>query len=236
MIGIYKLTSPSGKSYVGQSLNIDVRLHHYKLLMAKGQTKLYRALLKYGFENFSIEILKIIDNYISKDKLKILLNGYEIYFIKKYDTINVGYNIREGGSKGKLPTETKEKISAANKGRVFSEEHRRKLSESHTGYVMPKSQKDLISIKSKLNGISPETRDKMVKSRRGYKPTKETLKKYSLSHIQHAVIQFDLSGNLVKEWECVMYAAKELGYSRSCIYDCCNNKRKTHKGFMWKYK
>lgn len=236
MIGIYKLTSPSGKSYIGQSLNIDVRLHHYKLLMAKGQTKLYRALLKYGFENFSIEILKIIGDYISKDKLKVLLDGYEIYFIKKYDTINIGYNIREGGSRGKLSPEAKEKISIANKGRVLSEEHKRKLSISHTGYIMPQSQKDLISTKSKLKGISLETRDKMVKSRKGYKPTKETLIKYSKSHIKNVVLQFDLEDNLIKEWECAVYAAKELNYIVSCIYACCNNIRKTHKGFIWKYK
>jgi group I intron endonuclease len=236
MIGIYKLTSPSGKSYIGQSLNIDVRLHHYKLLMARSQIKLYRALLKYGFENFSIEILKIIEDYVSRSKLKILLDGYEIYFIKKYDTINAGYNIREGGSRGKLSSEAKNKISIANKDRVFSKEHRRRLSESHTGYIMPKSQKDLISIKSKLKGISPETREKMVKSRKGYKPTKETLAKSSKSHIKDKVLQLDLVGNLIKEWECVVYASRELGYSRSCIYDCCNNKRKVHKGFIWKYK
>ena len=46
--GIYKLTSPSGKCYIGQSINLDKRLNMYRLLHCKAQTHLYRALLKYG--------------------------------------------------------------------------------------------------------------------------------------------------------------------------------------------
>jgi len=229
MIGIYKLTSPSGKSYVGQSINMELRLHHYKLMMAKGQTKLYNALFKYGFNNFKIEYLKILNNYISEEKIQEFLDRYEIYYINKYDCIKNGYNIRGGGSKGKMSEDSKIKISIKNTGRVFSKDHIKKLSESHKGYKMPKEQKAKIAIKSKLNGISIETRLKMIESRRGYKASKETLMNQSRSHIKRAVLQFDLNDNLIKKWDCGVYAAKELGYTVSCIYYACNGKLKTYK-------
>ena len=56
MIGIYKITSPSGKVYVGQSVNIERRLKEYKILKCKKQVKLYNSFIKYGFENHKIEI------------------------------------------------------------------------------------------------------------------------------------------------------------------------------------
>ena len=37
---------------------------------------------------------------------------------------------------------------------------------------------------------------------------------------------------------CIYYTAKEAaqhGFQRSCVIECCNNKRKTHAGFIWKY-
>lgn len=232
MIGIYKLTSPSGKCYIGQSINVELRLHHYKLLRSKGQTKLHNALLKYGFDNFQIEYLKVFNNYISKEKIQEFLDRYEIYYINKYNCIIDGYNIRGGGSRGRLSEDAKRKISLKNTGRVFTKEHLMKLSESHKGYIMPKDQKEKISIKSKLKGISNETRLKMIENRRGYTPTKETLKNQSKSHIKRSVLQFDLNENLIKRWDCAVYASKELNYTVSCIYYACNGKLKTYKNYI----
>lgn len=232
MTGIYKLTSPSGKSYVGQSIDIERRIHHYKLLRSKGQTKLHNALLKYGFDNFKIEYLKIFYNYISEEKMQEFLDRYEIYYINKYNCITNGYNIRGGGSRGKLSEEAKRKISIKNIGRIFTDEHLKKLSISHMGYKMSEEQKRKISTRSKINGISKETRDKMVSSRAGYRPTKETLINQSKSHIKKSVLQFDLNGNLVKKWDCAVYAAKELNYTVSCIYYACNGKFKTYKNYI----
>ena len=51
MIGIYKITSPSGKIYIGQSKDIEKRFKAYKNLKCKGQPYIYRSLLKYGSGN-----------------------------------------------------------------------------------------------------------------------------------------------------------------------------------------
>ena len=58
MIGIYKITSPSGKVYIGQSIDIEKRFKDYKRLSnCKSQIKLFRSFLKHGVDNHKFEIL-----------------------------------------------------------------------------------------------------------------------------------------------------------------------------------
>lgn len=59
MIGIYKIVSPSGRVYVGQSIDIDLRFSYYKKLNCKRQKRLYNSLLKYGPESHIFEILEL---------------------------------------------------------------------------------------------------------------------------------------------------------------------------------
>lgn len=88
---IYKYTSPSQKSYIGQTLkSLKERA---KTSTGVGYSKsplFYRAISKYGFENFSYEILG--EYPVEK------LDEMEIYFIKYYNTMAPnGYNATEGG-------------------------------------------------------------------------------------------------------------------------------------------
>ena len=108
-IGIYKLTSPSGKSYIGQSKNIERRFYEYKGLYCKTQTKLYRAIKKYGWDFFEKEIMISFDNSI--ENIQTCLNTSEIYFISKFNTVNNGYNLMGGGGVCSHSEETKLKIS-----------------------------------------------------------------------------------------------------------------------------
>lgn len=113
--GIYLLTSPSGKVYVGQSQDIDQRFYDYKHKPSKNQVYLYNALKKHGFDAFDKTIL-----FLSNDPAE--LNKLEVIFIALYDSRNKakGYNIREGGKNGKLSEESRQKISAALLGRRCS--------------------------------------------------------------------------------------------------------------------
>lgn len=53
IIGIYKITSPTGKIYIGQSVNIEKRWNsYYKNLSCKEQRIIYNSLKKHGFENY----------------------------------------------------------------------------------------------------------------------------------------------------------------------------------------
>ena len=96
MIGIYKITNlVNGKSYIGQSVNIQKRFNAHKSVAFNPNDKnynypLYRAIRKYGIENFSFDVLEECD--ISE------LNNKEIYYISKYNTHGeFGYNQDDGG-------------------------------------------------------------------------------------------------------------------------------------------
>ncbi|MCI6458453.1 MAG: NUMOD4 domain-containing protein [Clostridium sp.] len=48
------------------------------------------------------------------------------------------------------------------------------------------------------------------------------------------VYQYDLKGNLIKEWSSA-YEAGRNGFTRSHVSKCCLGKQKTHKGYIWSY-
>jgi len=98
MIGIYKFTNKSNnKVYIGQSIHLESRykshLNNYNNDNLKDfKTKFYRALRKYGFENFTFEILELFENTDN-------LDNREIYWINFYNSFNNGYNSTFGGDK-----------------------------------------------------------------------------------------------------------------------------------------
>ena len=49
------------------------------------------------------------------------------------------------------------------------------------------------------------------------------------------VLQYDLEGNLIKEWLSAAECGRN-GFHQAHIIDCCKGKYKQHKGFIWKYK
>lgn len=99
MIGyIYKITNLiNQKAYIGKTMfNIEKRWkeHQKESKTQRSQNRpLYRAMNKYGVENFSIEVLEEVD--INELSIK------EIYWIGYYDTYNNGYNATLGGD-GKI--------------------------------------------------------------------------------------------------------------------------------------
>lgn len=48
------------------------------------------------------------------------------------------------------------------------------------------------------------------------------------------IIQMDLSGNFVKQWDNIIQAEK-YGFTQAGIASCCKGKRKMYKSFIWKY-
>lgn len=90
-IGIYKIVNPTGKVYIGQSLDVEKRMLHYKKLQCKDQQLLYNSILKYGFNSHKISIVVVCDAE--------QLNDLERFYIKKFKS-NVrkhGLNLTSGG-------------------------------------------------------------------------------------------------------------------------------------------
>lgn len=137
MYYIYRITNKiNGKTYIGQ--------HRYKYLnddyMGSGKL-LKKAIKKYGIENFEKEIL------YSRIQYKATADDIERFAIKKERALGKAeYNIADGGQGG-----------SPNKGRHFSEEWKRKISESKKG-------------KSGFIGRchSEETRRKISESKKGH--------------------------------------------------------------------
>ena len=49
------------------------------------------------------------------------------------------------------------------------------------------------------------------------------------------VYQYTLDGKFVKEWKSTAECGRN-GFKQSSVAACCRGERKTHKGFIWKYK
>lgn len=62
----------------------------------------------------------------------------------------------------------------------------------------------------------------------------ETRTERAAKAMSKRVLQLSPTGELIKLWESVNECGRN-GFSKSNVCDCCNGKRKTHKGFRWEY-
>lgn len=100
MIGIYKYTNKiNGKCYIGQSINLEKRKYCHKSSVfnenaSDYNSQFHQACRKYGWDNFTYEILTTLtpEEYTPDG-----LDTLEKYFIKYYNSYHSGYNATEGG-------------------------------------------------------------------------------------------------------------------------------------------
>ena len=135
MIGIYKITNPKGKIYIGQTIDFERRVYQYKMLNCKEQPKLYNSLKKYGFENHQIELI-----HQCQDGNLTLLERYyqELYRTIENDNLNC-FLVTTKDKTGRHTDETKTKISNALKGKKKTAEHISRLPQNQKGKFRPKS-------------------------------------------------------------------------------------------------
>lgn len=50
------------------------------------------------------------------------------------------------------------------------------------------------------------------------------------------ILQFDMNNNFIREWDSLHQVARELNISLKQIWQACNNKCKTAKKYIWRYK
>ncbi len=124
LVGIYKITSPTKKIYIGQSCDILKRFYIYKKLHCKKQTHLYNSFLKYGIDKHKFEILTIC----KEEELNNLEEKYSKDF--KSTDREYGLNLRKCGLQNKHSQESKLKMSLSSLGKRKSEQARLKMSET----------------------------------------------------------------------------------------------------------
>lgn len=97
-IGIYKITSPSGKIYIGQSTNIEKRFLNYNTKNCNRQKQLFESFLEFGINNHKFEIIEECEIINLKYKEK--------FWINFHDSYKNGLNRNKGG--GGIVNHTKE--------------------------------------------------------------------------------------------------------------------------------
>lgn len=138
MTGIYKITSPSNRVYIGQSRDIASRKRQYRSLNGgKRQPTLFNSFQKYGYNNHLFEVVY----ELPKDVDQSSLDNYEKFYISQLKEANISLlNIKDGGIFGSTQKEsTRNKIRVAvrgNKnmlGKKHSAETKEKISKSKKG-------------------------------------------------------------------------------------------------------
>ena len=122
MPSVYRLTSPSGKSYIGQTTqDFNTRWSQHKKISNTHCRALKAALIKYGPNTFKTEVLLECDD----DQLDM----FETKMIKLYNTLSPnGYNLDEGGSaRRNFTDETKKLMRASAKNASKFIEHNKNL-------------------------------------------------------------------------------------------------------------
>jgi group I intron endonuclease len=151
MIGIYKITNPKGKIYIGQSVSIKKRWRQYRGGGDKSQRKIYNSLVKYGFSKHIFEVMEECE----EDQLNVRERHWQDF----YDVLGPnGLNLRltqTDDRSGHCSQETRDRIGDVHRGKVCTEEQKRKQRESMIGRKASEETKQKQSTARLLSGQKP---------------------------------------------------------------------------------
>jgi len=192
------------------------------------QPKFARAILAHGWDKFTHTIFA--DGLSHKDACRM-----EMALIALYDSINNGYNITKGGE-GTI-------------GIVVSEEERKCRSEKFKGKRMSPETEFKIG-----HTFTPEMLQKMSEAKKGKPSWNKGIKGYNAGEdnvmkrpevrakfkgVKNArakkVIQLDMEGNFIREWDYMTQVQEELSFNVANLAACCRGRIKSAYGYKWKY-
>lgn len=247
---IYSITSPSGKTYIGQTWDL---YHRYKSGVSKSQRLLYRSYKKYGVDAHILTVLKKFEGEFTQADL----DHWELWYIKDYKSKSITLlNIRDGGGNtGKLSEETKAIIGA--KSRQWKKDNpelvRQIALHAAASNIGRKRSAETKALQSKAAIGKPKTKEHSLKvsiAKKG-KPSPHKGKHFSPEAVERIragiksrrsigkpINQYNLNGEFIKMWPSISDAARSLKLHPGTINGCVLKKPnyKTCGGFIWRYK
>ena len=220
MIGIYKITNPKGKIYIGQSTNIEDRWEKGHKYNSGSGKKLKNSLNKYGWENHKKEILEecVIEH----------LSERETYWIEYYDSYKKGLNsTSKGGIQGYKDEQWRKTHSEGLKGRkgVWEgkkrPEHSAFLKENGSGLSYERTQ---------------EHKDNLSKKLTGTKFSKEICEKISQNKIGKGLKPIICDTLFGMEFKSLSEASEILNLNKGNICEVLKGNKIHVKGFVFRYK
>lgn len=243
---VYKHTSPSGKCYIGMTKQKP----EYRWNNGKGycsQIVFYRAIQKYGWANFTREILAdslTLTQAVEKEK----------EMIQKYNSkLPNGYNAADGGigSNGYIHTPEQNRAKSIRQTGIkrgpMSQEQKDKISASKTGIPNPHTKEHIEKIAAANRGKkrTAEQIERMKKNRKPFKQSEESKRKISETckqintaqyfnkpEIREKMLQkrrigvelYDDAGNTTIQFKSMTDCAKYLNVSIALINKVLNGK------------
>ncbi|GEM_PF-2593277 len=236
---VYCFESPSNKKYIGITTNPELRYDEHRRHSKRLDTAFYRAVRKYGFENFSYKVLVEVLGEC-KSELWERLIVLEKEYIEKLDTQNPahGYNCTAGGDGVvgyKFTPKQLQKISQSLKGKMIGEKNPRygKIG-TFKGKKHTDETKRKLSLKHSGKKLSEEHKEKIRVTSTGRKHTAESKEKMS-------AIQKELRAKQVycieldKVFDSVNDASEATSVNRSDIRKVCNGLRIQAKGYTFRW-
>jgi group I intron endonuclease len=236
---IYMITSPTGRVYVGKSLNFKRRIRRYKCLECKKQTLLYNSLKKHGFKSHEISVL---EDGLTED----VINERECYWIFKKKSFckdnDKGMNVTRGGegTVGHTHTdESKRKMSIAKKGKK-SKNLRPVYQFSLDGKFISQhrcegdARREVDGSDSSICRVLSGKRLSAFGFRWSHSMELNTRENESGNN-RKAVVMIDSSGRIVNTFKSTLSAGKKMSIEPKNIQAVCKNKRAKAGGYKWQY-
>lgn len=225
--GIYKFENNiNHKVYIGQAIDLYERKEKHKKNMKdlSHQEYFYKALRKYGWDNFSYEILEEFDIFNQEQ-----LNNLENYYIQLFNSlIPNGYNMIPGGTNG----------AGLAKGKIVEQydlqgNFLKEYSSAHE--AARQTNINYSSICACCRDEITHVKEYQWKYKNSDKIIK-TLTKQDVILAETAIWQFDLKGNFIQEYSSLKEAAEKTGTYKAPISKACNHKGWTSNNYFWCFK
>lgn len=161
--GVYQIRHvESGRAYVGSAVNIRDRWRQHERHLRKRchhSRFLQRAWNKYSSVAFAWEVLEVV-----ADKAELIARE-QAWIDRTPKHARYNTSPTAGSSLGvKLTTETREKLSAANKGRKHSPESRAKMSAAFKGRERSEEHRAKLSARARARWADPDARAKIMET------------------------------------------------------------------------